>query len=94
MSFQAVGEVINLVVRAKLSANVACVKDGEVIKGPDVYRYVMRHAWPLWPLYLFSVVPGISQLFDWIYRTFADHRYEVSEACRLPAEFTKNDESD
>ncbi|NRA98117.1 MAG: DUF393 domain-containing protein [Planctomycetes bacterium] len=67
---------------------------GEVIKGPDVYRHVMRHAWPLWPLYLFSVIPGISQLFDWSYRTFANHRYEVSAACRLPAEYTKSDESD
>ena len=68
--------------------------NGEVIKGPDVYRHVMRNAWPLWPPYLLSVIPGISQLFDWSYRTFANHRYEVSQACRLSAEFTQSDESD
>ena len=67
---------------------------GEVISGPDVYRHVMRHAWWLTPLYLFSIIPGLSHLFDWSYRTFANHRYEVSAACRLPAELTKSDESE
>ena len=67
---------------------------GEVISGPDVYRHVMRHAWWLTPLYLLSIIPGISHLFDWCYRTFANHRYEVSAACRLPAELTKSDESE
>ena len=67
---------------------------GEVISGPDVYRHVMRHAWWLTPLYLFSIIPGLSHLFDWSYRTFANHRYEVSAACRLPAELTKTDEPD
>ena len=67
---------------------------GEVISGPDVYRHVMGHAWWLTPLYLLSVIPGLSHLFDWSYRTFANHRYEVSAACRLPAELTKTDEPD
>ena len=64
----------------------------EVISGPDVYRHVMRSAWVMWPLYLISITPVLSQLFDWCYRTFANHRYEVSAACRLPAELTKSDE--
>ena len=67
---------------------------GEVISGPDVYRHVMRSAWVMWPLYLISITPVFSQLFDWSYRTFANHRYEVSAACRLPAELTEIDESD
>ena len=67
---------------------------GEVISGPNVYRHVMRHAWWLTPLYLLSIIPGLSHLFDWSYRTFANHRYEVSAACRLPAELTKTDEPD
>jgi len=67
---------------------------GEVISGPEVYRHVMRHAWWLTPLYLLSIIPGLSHLFDWSYRTFANHRYEVSAACRLPAELTKTDEPD
>jgi predicted DCC family thiol-disulfide oxidoreductase YuxK len=66
---------------------------GELISGPDVYRHVMRHAWYLWPLYVLSRVPGLSQLFDWSYRTFANHRYEVSRACRLPSDFSETDES-
>ena len=64
---------------------------GEVISGPDVYRHVMRRAWWMTPFYLLSIIPGLSHLFDWCYRTFADHRYEVSAACRLPAELTKSD---
>jgi predicted DCC family thiol-disulfide oxidoreductase YuxK len=67
---------------------------GVVISGPEVYRYVMRKSLLLWPLYLLSVTPGLSQLFDWSYRTFANHRYEVSAACRLSAEFEKGEESD
>ncbi len=67
---------------------------GEVISGSDVYRYVMRRSWIMWPLYLISITPGLSHLFDWCYRTFANHRYEVSAACRLPAELTESDESE
>ena len=66
----------------------------EVISGPDVYRHVMRHAWWLTPIYLLSIIPGLSHLFDWCYRTFANHRYEVSAACRLPAELTEIDDSE
>jgi len=66
---------------------------GEVISGPEVYRHVMRHSWWLIPFYLFSIIPGLSHLFDWSYRTFANHRYEVSAACRLPAELPEDDAS-
>ncbi len=66
---------------------------GGVISGSDVYRYVMRRSWIMWPLYLISITPGLSHLFDWCYRTFANHRYEVSAACRLPAELPKTNES-
>ena len=65
---------------------------GELTTGPDVYRHVMRHAWPLWPFYVLSEVPGLSHIFDWSYRTFANHRYAVSRACRLPAEISETSE--
>ena len=65
---------------------------GELISGPEVYRHVMRHAWCLWPFYLVSVTPILRRIFDWSYRTFADHRYEVSAACRLPPELGQSDE--
>jgi len=71
---------------------------GELVSGPEVYRHVMRRARCLWPCYLLSVTPGLRQLFDWSYRSFANHRYRVSAACRLPAEFpstsNRHDQSD
>lgn len=57
---------------------------GELVSGAEVYRHVMRRAWWLLPFYALSALPGLRQVFDWGYRTFADHRYEVSAACRLP----------
>jgi predicted DCC family thiol-disulfide oxidoreductase YuxK len=57
--------------------------DGSLVRGADVYRDAMRHIWWAWPLWLASVVPLGRQLFDWGYRSFADHRYRISRACRL-----------
>lgn len=57
--------------------------DGRLLSGADVYRYVMRFIGWAYPLYLFAVAPGTRRIFDWGYRTFADHRYQVSAACRL-----------
>ena len=66
---------------------------GEVISGPDIYRHLMRNAWWLTPFYVLSIIPGLSHLFDWSYRTFANHRYEVSAVCRLPAELPEDEVS-
>ena len=66
---------------------------GEVISGSDVYRFVMRRSWTMWPLYFISILPGFAHLFDWSYRTFANHRYQVSEACRLPAEVSSKEDA-
>jgi hypothetical protein len=54
--------------------------DGRLTSGADVHRFVMRRRWWAYPLYLFSVVPGGRQLFEWGYRTFARHRLQVSAA--------------
>jgi predicted DCC family thiol-disulfide oxidoreductase YuxK len=59
--------------------------DGTQVPGADVYRHVMRRIWWSYPLYLLSVAPLLRHAFDWGYRTFADNRYGVSRACRLPA---------
>ena len=59
--------------------------DGRQIRGADVYRYVMRRMWWAYPLYLLSITPGCCMVFDWSYRTFADNRFWISQACRLPA---------
>jgi hypothetical protein len=59
-------------------------KDGRLISGADVYRYVMRRIWWAFPVYLLSVTPGLKSVFNWSYRTFARHRMRISTSCRLP----------
>jgi predicted DCC family thiol-disulfide oxidoreductase YuxK len=59
-------------------------RDGRIISGSDVYRYVMRRTWWTYPLYLLSVTPGLRSAFDWGYRTFARHRIRISAQCRVP----------
>ena len=56
---------------------------GEHLHGAEVYRHVMRRIWWAWPLYLLSVIPGLSRLFDLGYRTFARNRHRFSKACGL-----------
>ena len=58
--------------------------DGRQLTGAEVYRYGVQQIWWARPLYLFSVTPGLRRLWDWGYRTFADHRHEFSAACNLP----------
>jgi predicted DCC family thiol-disulfide oxidoreductase YuxK len=57
--------------------------DGSQIRGADVYRYATRRIWWAWPVYLFSITPGLRSIFDWGYRTFAANRFRVSAACGL-----------
>jgi predicted DCC family thiol-disulfide oxidoreductase YuxK len=58
-------------------------RDGGIVSGADVYRYVMRRIWWTYPLYLLSVAPGLRSAFDWGYRTFARHRMQLSASCRI-----------
>ncbi len=57
---------------------------GDHLHGTAVYRHVMRRIWWAWPLFLLSVTPGLSRLFDLGYRTFARNRHRFSRACGLP----------
>ena len=57
--------------------------DGSQLCGADVYRYATRRIWWAWPVYLFSITPGLRRAFDWGYRAFARNRYRVSTACGL-----------
>ena len=59
------------------------LSDDSQVCGADVYRYATRRIWWAWPVYLFSITPGLRRVFDWGYRTFATNRYRVSSACRL-----------
>lgn len=58
--------------------------DGRMTSGADVYRYVLRRIWWGYPLYIFSVIPGLRSVFDWAYRTFAQHRMRISASCGVP----------
>lgn len=58
--------------------------NGELIEGASVYRYAMRRIWWAYPIYLLAMAPLFRNVFDWGYRTFARHRYQVSAACNLP----------
>ncbi len=78
-------ERLNLPPDGLLSDLRLLLADGRQVRGADVYRYAMRRIWWAFPLYLLSVTPLLSRVFDWGYRTFADNRYHVSHACRLPA---------
>lgn len=60
------------------------MRDGRVIRGADVYRYILRRLWWAWPLWAISVLPGFRQLFDAAYQAFAARRYRISAACHLP----------
>lgn len=57
--------------------------NGSQIRGADVYRYATRRIWWTWPVYLFSITPGLRSLFDWCYRIFATNRFRVSSVCGL-----------
>jgi predicted DCC family thiol-disulfide oxidoreductase YuxK len=57
--------------------------DGSQIRGADVYRYATRRIWWAWPVSLLSITPGLRNVFDWGYRTFAKNRFRVSAACGL-----------
>jgi predicted DCC family thiol-disulfide oxidoreductase YuxK len=58
---------------------------GSLLRGADAYREMVRRIWWAYPLYLFSVTPGLRSIFDAAYRSFSHHRYQFSEACGLPA---------
>jgi predicted DCC family thiol-disulfide oxidoreductase YuxK len=58
-------------------------REGSLVEGADVYRFVMKRIWWAYPAYLLSVAPGFSTIFDRAYRTFADNRYRVSRSCGL-----------
>lgn len=60
--------------------------DGTLVCGADAYRYAMRRIWWTWPVYLFSITPGLRHVFNWAYRTFAANRFRISTACGLDSE--------
>ncbi|MDB6022994.1 MAG: hypothetical protein JWQ04_2851 [Pedosphaera sp.] len=57
--------------------------DGSQVQGPDVYRHMMRRIWWAYPFFLLSCAPGLRQIFDLSYRTFANNRFRFSKACGL-----------
>jgi hypothetical protein len=58
--------------------------NGETIQGADTYRYAMKRIWWAYPIYLFSIAPLGRNTFNWSYRKFATHRYQISQVCKIP----------
>ncbi len=58
--------------------------DGSHLAGAEVYRFAMCRIWWAWPVYALSVLPGLRQLFDLAYRSFARNRHRISDTCGLP----------
>lgn len=58
--------------------------NGRQLRGPDVYRYVMRRIGWTMPLYFLSVLPILCRLFDAGYRAIAENRYHLSGHCGVP----------
>lgn len=79
-----VGQTVGLSKEALLGDIRLLLAGGGQAVGAGVYRHVMRRIWWAYPLYLFSVLPGLGVLFDWGYRVFANHRHRFSRACGLP----------
>ena len=59
--------------------------NGRQIRGADVFRHFLRLSWLAYPVYLLTLLPGVRQVFNWGYRTFARNRYRLAGACPLPA---------
>jgi predicted DCC family thiol-disulfide oxidoreductase YuxK len=57
--------------------------NGEQIQGAEVYRHAMKRIWWAYPFYLFSVAPLGKRIFDWGYKKFAAHRYQISRVCKI-----------
>jgi len=58
-------------------------RGGGMHSGANVYRFLMRRVWWAYPVYLLSMIPGLRNVFDWGYRTFARHRGRISASCGL-----------
>ena len=57
--------------------------EGELVRGAEVYRRLLRSIWWAYPLGVLAGLPGLKVLFDRAYRTFARNRYCVSRVCGL-----------
>lgn len=60
------------------------------IEGADVYRYVMKHIWWAYPVFILAALPVFRQIFDFGYRTFARNRFRFSRACGLQRQSHKH----
>ena len=57
--------------------------DGRELGGADAAMEIARHIWWLWPLWLFSRVPGAMPLFRFVYRRIAANRHCSPVGCTI-----------
>ena len=58
--------------------------DGNELGGADAAMEIARHIWWLWPLWLFSRIPGAMPLLRICYRFIAEHRHCATGTCAVP----------
>jgi predicted DCC family thiol-disulfide oxidoreductase YuxK len=56
----------------------------QVLGGADAVVVLMRYVWWLWPLWLFSQVPGMMPIFRAVYHRIAANRHCVKGTCAIP----------
>ncbi len=78
-----VAEKLELSERERLQDLQLLLPSGKQVFGANAYRYVLKRIWWAYPIYLLSIAPWLRNAFDWGYRTFATHRYNISRTCRL-----------
>jgi predicted DCC family thiol-disulfide oxidoreductase YuxK len=55
----------------------------QVIAGADAAVVLMRYVWWLWPLWLFSRIPGAMPIIHASYRFIANNRHCKSGRCKI-----------
>ncbi|HYF49623.1 MAG TPA: DUF393 domain-containing protein [Planctomycetota bacterium] len=79
-----VGERLNMPMAELLKDIRLLTTDGKLINGADAYLYVLRRIWWLFPLGVLFALPGLKQLFWFVYRRVAQNRYCIGGKCELP----------
>jgi len=57
--------------------------DGRKLGGADAVVEIARHIWWAWPLWFFSLVPGMRPILRAVYRVIAANRHCVGGVCKI-----------
>ncbi len=60
-------------------------RDGQQLRGANVYRYLFKRIWWAYPLYVLSLIPPFNWAFDQLYKLIAANRHKISHTCKISA---------